>query len=139
MLETFGVTVLLVEDDDVDAEAVNRMFQKMGVRADLVHASSGVEGLQVLRDYHQEDSKKQCVIFLDLNMPGIDGHGFLAQLREDDRLRKTPVFVLTTSDHAWDVERAYEKNVAGYFTKPRLNELISALESYIRGAELPAI
>jgi CheY-like chemotaxis protein len=139
MPETIGVNVLLVEDDDVDAEVVDRMFKKLGVQAQLTHVNSSGDGLRVLRDFQRSESGKQCVIFLDLNMPGVDGHGFLAELRKDDRLRKTPVFVLTTSDHSRDIERAYDKNVAGYFTKPRLDELISALNAYIRGAELPAI
>ena len=133
------VTVLLVEDDDLDAEAVRRSFSKNAVTAELQRAASGSEALEILQAYTPAEEGNVCIVFLDLNMPGVNGHDFLAALREDDRLKKTPVFVLTTSDHARDVEQAYAKNVAGYFTKARLGDLVTVLNHYIEGARLPSL
>jgi CheY-like chemotaxis protein len=137
MSNSENVTVLLIEDDDVDAEAVKRSFRKKGIGADLQRAENGAQALEILRSTCTADEKAFRIIFLDLNMPGVNGHEFLAQLREDAKLKKTPVFVLTTSDHVRDVELAYERNVAGYFTKPHLDDLLAVLDSYLDGALLP--
>ena len=133
------VTVLLVEDDDLDAEAVKRSFGKNSVSAELQRAENGAAALEMLNNYTPAVAGNFCIVFLDLNMPGINGHDFLAKLREHERLKKTPVFVLTTSDHARDVEKAYAKNVAGYFTKSHLDDLVTVLSKYIDAARLPSL
>ena len=112
---------------------------KHQVRAKLERASSGGEALSLLQNQIVTDQSPPLIVFLDLNMPGVNGHEFLESLRANDRLRKTTVFVLTTSDHARDIEKAYDQNVAGYFTKPSLNELLDVLNSYISGARLPKL
>lgn len=135
------VTVLLVEDDDLDAEAVRRSFDKNEVPAKLQRAESGLQALDILRSFNTSDrhDEKACIVFLDLNMPGVNGHEFLAELRSDTRLKKIPVFILTTSDHARDIEKAYAQNVAGYFTKSHLSDLIVVLNQYIDSARLPSL
>ncbi|MFC6616652.1 response regulator [Deinococcus radiophilus] len=55
---------------------------------------------------------------LDLNMPVMNGHAFLEQAKQDERLRDIPVLVLSTSDHADDVQRAYQAHASGYLVKP---------------------
>ncbi|TWT50229.1 Response regulator rcp1 [Rubripirellula amarantea] len=132
-------TVLLVEDDDLDAEMVNRAFKKSDVPVRLERAVDGKSALSMLHNELSIAKEHPLIVFLDLNMPGVNGHEFLERLRNDDTLRSTTVFVLTTSSHARDVERAYEKNVAGYFTKPQLSHLIGVLKSYSQGAELPKL
>ncbi|KAA1259411.1 Response regulator rcp1 [Rubripirellula obstinata] len=135
------VTVLLVEDDDLDAEAVRRSFDKNEVPAKLQRAESGLQALDILRAFNTSDRQDEnaCIVFLDLNMPGVNGHDFLTELRSDPRLKKIPVFILTTSDHARDIEKAYAQNVAGYFTKSHLSDLIVVLNQYIDSARLPSL
>jgi CheY-like chemotaxis protein len=81
------------------------------------------------------------LILLDLNMPRMGGIEFLKELRGDPELRRTLVFVMTTSAAEEDRERAYEYNVAGYVLKDRPRQTfvqsIAALESYWRTIELP--
>jgi len=81
-------------------------------------------------------------VLLDLNMPRMGGIEFLAELRADPSLRRTIVFVMTTSAAEEDRLRAYEKNIAGYVVKHRLGqsflESISMLEHYWRVIEFPA-
>jgi CheY-like chemotaxis protein len=81
------------------------------------------------------------LILLDLNMPRMGGIEFLKQLRDDPLLRRTLVFVITTSSGDEDRRLAYEKNVAGYFLKrgPKggFLEAIGMLERYWRTIEFP--
>ncbi|PHQ31713.1 response regulator [Rhodopirellula bahusiensis] len=118
-------TFLLIEDDAVDAEAFRRAVKRNHVDCELVHASDGGEALQKLRDMVDENDDIGVLAFLDLNMPGLNGHEFLAEVRRDESLKRLAVFVVTTSRHKRDIALAYDKNVAGYFEK---DDLASVLE-----------
>ena len=108
------LNILLVEDDEIDAEQFKRELRKQGIGNPVFHVEDGVEGLAALRDGRVP---RPLVIVLDLNMPRMGGHEFLAELRADPSLRGTVVFVLTTSKDDVDVVRAYEQYVAGYVLK----------------------
>lgn len=112
------VTVLLVDDDDVDVRVVRRAFQKAGVTNEMVVARDGIEALERLRGTEDEPAiAKPVLVLLDLNMPRMTGLEFLQELRADPQLHHTIVFVLTTSDDQADRMAAYDKNVAGYLLK----------------------
>jgi len=70
-------------------------------------------------------------------MPRMDGMELLQELRADDSLKQSIVFMLTTSDRDRDVARAYEHNVAGYFLKDDLSPLIQTLSPYCQGNTFP--
>ncbi|EGF29635.1 response regulator [Rhodopirellula baltica] len=118
-------TFLLIEDDAVDAEAFRRAVKRNQVDCELVHASDGGEALEKLRSMVNENDDIGVLAFLDLNMPGLNGHEFLAEVRRDESLKRLAVFVVTTSRHKRDIALAYDKNVAGYFEK---DDLASVLE-----------
>ena len=91
------VTVLLVDDDKVDAMAVKRSFRALGIDNPVVEAHNGIEALQRLRGENgHEPVPSPYLILLDLNMPQMGGLEFLAELRADARLRQALVFVMTT-------------------------------------------
>ncbi len=121
------IEILLVEDDDLDAEACRRALRKQFVDANLHLAGDGAEALQLLRERAHQSGMNDVLVFLDLNMPGMNGHEFLAKLRADAELQRTSVFVLTTSDHDRDIQMAYGQNVAGYFLKSEIDSLIAAI------------
>ncbi|MEM1226156.1 MAG: response regulator [Planctomycetota bacterium] len=133
------LTILLLEDDDLDAEAVYRACRKHDFDARMERAADGAAGLELARDLVQRDDGPPFVIVLDLNMPGMNGHEFLELIRSDERLSPLPVFVLTTSSHERDVRLAYRHHVAGYFTKEHLADLIIALKSFRQGAIFPDV
>ena len=118
-------TFLLIEDDAVDAEAFRHAVKRNQVDCELVHASDGGEALEKLRNMVDENDDIGVLAFLDLNMPGLNGHEFLAEVRRDESLKRLAVFVVTTSRHKRDIALAYDKNVAGYFEK---DDLASVLE-----------
>jgi CheY-like chemotaxis protein len=81
------------------------------------------------------------IIFLDLNMPRMNGLEFLEALRADEGLTHSVVFVLTTSKSDEDLVAAYRKHVAGYIFKQHMDrnflEVIGLIEHYWRLVELP--
>ena len=125
-----NVSFLLVEDDEIDVEVFRRAMRKQSLDANLRHAKDGGEALQMLRESHSTHCDEQLV-FLDLNMPGMNGHEFLAELRADPELRNTIVFVLTSSDHDRDIRMAYERNVAGYFLKSEMESFVTTISHYV--------
>ncbi|MEM8865338.1 MAG: response regulator [Planctomycetota bacterium] len=136
------VTILLVEDDKIDAEAIRRAFIKARIANPLEVVFDGVEALKRLRGTDGVEKMQQpYLILLDLNMPRMNGIEFLEEIREDDDLRSSIVFVLTTSDDDRDKLAAYDKQVAGYMVKSKAGEdfvkLISMLDHYWRVVEMP--
>lgn len=107
--------ILLVEDDVVDAMTFKRALEDLHIRNEIVHSANGEEALEYLRD---ENNEEPCFIFLDLNMPRMNGVEFLEIAKGDERLRRIPVVVLTTSDSEKDVVESFELSVAGYMVKP---------------------
>lgn len=137
------VSILLIEDDDVDAEAVERAFARAKIANRIRRARDGLEGLQMLRGTDgKERIPRPYVILLDLKMPRMNGLAFLDALRVSDDLHDSVVFVLTTSDADQDIAAAYEKCIAGYVVKSRVGEsfadLIGMLDYYWRVVQLPA-
>lgn len=131
-------TILLVDDDDIDAITVERAFKKLMIVSPIVRAKDGVMALELLRDGLVP---KPYIILLDLNMPKMGGLEMLEELRKDERLNKSIVFVLTTSKDDEDKVAAYNYNVAGYILKEKahngFDNLVKLLDYYWRVVELP--
>ncbi|KQM18891.1 two-component system response regulator [Novosphingobium sp. Leaf2] len=137
-----GVTVLLVDDDDVAIEGVMRSFRKHEVPCRVVTAGEGREALSVLNGTHAtKHIETPVIVLLDLNMPVMDGFQFLDALRADPELKRTVVFVLSTSAREQDRCRAYDGHVAGYMVKsavgPQFARLADFISKYTRTQELP--
>lgn len=138
------VKILLVEDDDIDVEMIHRAFKKAKISNPIVHATDGMEALKILRGVDgQEKMVSPYLILLDLNMPRMNGIELLEELRSDEELKSSIVFVLTTSDDDRDIIDAYNYHVAGYMVKSRAGddflELISMLNHYWRVIEFPPV
>ena len=132
------VSILLVEDDDVDAMAMERAFSKLRVCNPLHRVFDGVHALELLKS---RAISKPYIVLLDLNLPRMNGLEFLEQLRNDPELTQSVVFVLTTSKSDIDKIDAYSKHVAGYIVKENLSDgytgVVDLLEHYWRIVELP--
>jgi CheY-like chemotaxis protein len=141
-MKTDTVTILLVDDDKVDAMAVKRSFRALKIANPIIEAHDGIAALERLRGENGvEKLQPPYLVLLDLNMPRMGGIEFLDALRRDPELRATLVFVMTTSAAEEDRIRAYDKNIAGYILKHRPGqtflESISMLEHYWRVIEFP--
>ena len=130
--------ILLVEDDEIDVMTVKRALRDLNVSNPLAVATNGEEALALLRN---SKSFKPAIILLDLNMPRMSGLEFLRELRSDDALRDSVVFVFTTSNAEEDKAAAYALNVAGYMLKTdgteQFSKRLEMITQYIDICELP--
>jgi CheY-like chemotaxis protein len=115
-------TILMVEDSPEDYETTIRAFKESGLANPIMHCEDGDEALDFLysRNEDSEFAKTMLpgLILLDLNLPGTDGREVLQKIKTDDRLKKIPVIVLTTSNDERDIERCYEYGANSYVPKP---------------------
>ncbi|MEJ2680427.1 MAG: response regulator [Gammaproteobacteria bacterium] len=140
--KTRPLNILLVEDDDGDAKAVKRTFSKAKVVNPIVRAIDGIEALEILRgESGKEKIPTPYILLVDLNMPRMNGIQFVQELRKDPELKKSIVFILSTSKSEEDKAKAYELNVAGYIVKETAGQdflnLVSMIDSYWKLVELP--
>lgn len=141
--DTSVVTILLVEDDDGDAKAVRRAFAKAKIGNPIVRVEDGIEALAVLRgEGSVERVKPPALLLVDINMPRMNGIELVRALREDAELRRTVVFLLTTSKREEDIAAAYDLNVAGYIVKQNAGndflKLVGMIDNYWKVVEMPA-
>lgn len=133
------VTILLVDDDDVDVMGVQRALKKLKILNPIVRARDGIEGLELLRD--PQAVKRPYIVLLDLNMPRMSGLEMLAELRKDSALSSAVVFVLTTSKADEDKVEAYQQHIAGFIIKSQVGDgflrVMEMLDHYWRVVELP--
>ena len=133
-------SILLVEDDEVDAIMTQRALNDLKVANKLVHKVNGQDALDYLRS---QDNQKPCVILLDLNMPRMNGFEFLKIVKVDDALKRIPVVVLTTSDDDQNVVDSFNLHVAGYIVKPvdykQFIEAMRTLDMYWTLSRLPIV
>jgi CheY-like chemotaxis protein len=139
MPATKPITILVVDDDDVDVMGVARALKKLKILNPIVRARDGVEALELLRTPGAVE--RPYLILLDLNMPRMNGIEMLAALRADSALSSAVVFVLTTSEDDRDKLAAYAQNIAGYIVKKQVGDgftqVMEMLDHYWRVVELP--
>jgi len=132
--------ILLIEDDVVDVMALKRAFRDLKVLHPLHVAGNGEEALE-----HLQDPKRPMpgLILLDLNMPRMNGIDLLKVLKADDRLRRIPVIVLTTSKEQSDRLETFNRGIAGYMVKgidyPEFIEVVRTIQRYWDTSELPPL
>jgi CheY-like chemotaxis protein len=143
MREPQTVQLLHVEDDDLCLMGMNRAFKAAKIVNPVSFAHDGIEALEMLRGTNGRPRlPRPLLILLDLNMPRMNGIEFLEELRKDGELKKSIVFVMTTSDADEDKVKAYNLGVAGYILKSNpanaFLEATALLDTYCRVVEFPA-
>ncbi len=116
---TNPVEILLVEDNPGDVRLTKEALKESKVRNAIHVAEDGVEAMAFLnRAIEDEDTPIPDLILLDLNLPRMDGRETLAQIKSNERLRRIPVVILTTSEDDTDILRAYDLHANCYVQKP---------------------
>ncbi len=136
MTDSRALTILLVEDDEVDVKALKWTFDKLRIANPMKVARDGVEAWEILQTL-----PRPFLIITDINMPRMNGLELLRKIRNSDELRDSIVFVLTTSNEEQDKFDAYNLNVTGYMLKSDMGSsftrAIEMVENYWRVVELP--
>ena len=109
------MTVLTVDDSRTMRDMLKFALTNGGYR--VIQAVDGVHGLEVLE---QETLELEApnVIITDINMPNLDGFGFIEHVRKDDRFRFVPIIVLTTEADAEKKNKARQAGATGWVVKP---------------------
>jgi len=114
-----NLTLLLVEDNDIDVMVLQRLLRRQRIDLPIVHVTNGEEALELLRTPTGPTRlAPPYVILLDLNMPRMNGFEFLDELAGDPTFAEVPIFILSTSKNVHDQETAKGYRIRGYFVKP---------------------
>jgi CheY-like chemotaxis protein len=130
------VNILVVEDDEIDAKALLKAFQKLKIANPVSIAKDGIEGWETLQRL-----PRPFLLILDINMPRMNGIELLRKIRANAEYRDSIVFILTTSTDEKDKFEAYNLNAAGYMLKSDMGmsfvRAIEMVERYWRVIEFP--
>jgi two-component system response regulator len=114
--------ILLVEDNPDDVELTVMALKESKITNPVVIASNGVEALDYLfgtgSHAGRDASAQPVVVLLDIKLPLLSGKDVLKRMREDDRTRRTPVVMLTSSDEREDIATTYDLGANSYVRKP---------------------
>lgn len=113
------VIILLVEDNEGDIVLTVEALREAKIHNKVFVVRDGEEALSYLyREGRYVDAEMPDIIFLDINLPRIDGKEVLAKIKNDDRLKFIPVVILTTSESENDIMESYSNHANCYITKP---------------------
>jgi two-component system response regulator len=129
------IDILLVEDSPTDVLMAQEAFAETQVHHTLHVVEDGVEAMAFLHHEGQYASEpRPDLILLDLNLPRKDGREVLAEIKADERLKRIPVVILTTSRNEHDVRNAYGLHANCYITKPvdfgQFLEVVKSIEDF---------
>jgi two-component system, chemotaxis family, response regulator Rcp1 len=130
-----SVRILLVEDNPADADLTRESLEGSARPVELSVATTGTEAVDYIRKRGQfASATTPDLILLDLNLPGIDGKGVLAEIKQHAECKRVPVSVLTSSISEKDVVQSYELGANCYIVKPldfkSFQATIRALENF---------
>ena len=113
-------TVLLVEDDPGDQKLIKVSMKNQRIANELYIVGSGEEAMDFLyhRGNYSAETPLPDLILLDLKMPGMGGKEFLRRIKQDEKMKKIPVIILTSSDSEKDILDSYNLQASGYVKKP---------------------
>lgn len=112
------ISFFLVDDDIDDTFLFQEVLNDVAPQIVLRTAANGQEAFDALKTMALEDAVLPDLIFLDLNMPRMDGKQCLGLLKENEQLQHIPVIMYTTSSHSRDIEEAMQKGAVSFITKP---------------------
>ena len=124
--------ILLVEDDPRDVELTLTALEEYNLANEVTVVRDGQQALDYLYcrgEFSARASENPAVLLLDLKLPKVDGLEVLQQVKSDDRLKRIPVVVLTSSHEEVDMMRSYELGVNAYVVKPvDFHEFVNAVK-----------
>ncbi len=112
--------ILLVEDNPDDELLTTRALKKSNIANEVITAHDGVEALEYLFETNPSGELQPlpAVILLDLKLPRVDGLEVLRRIRGNERTKRLPVVILTSSDEESDLVEGYQLGANSYVRKP---------------------
>lgn len=120
--------ILLIDDDEDDQEIFLTALECTGKPVQCIVLDSARKALSKIVTGDVETD----LIFLDLNMPLMNGQQFLTEIKKEEKLRDIPVIILSTSSNAATIEQVRHLGAYQFFTKPgRFEDLVGILEQVL--------
>lgn len=121
-------SILYIDDDTDDQEFFQIALRSVNGDISLHTAKNGLDAFDKLGNM----ASKPGLIFLDLNMPLMDGKQFLGKIKNDPQLKHIPIAIYTTSSAITDKEQAMQMGASYFITKPnKINDIARILEKVI--------
>ena len=117
MTNSNPVKIVMVEDDHGHAKLIEKNIRRANISNEIVHFDHGQPALDYLFS-EEVRANGPMLILLDLNLPDMSGTDILAEVKRDERLKRAPVVVLTTTDDKTEIQRCYDLGCNVYITKP---------------------
>ena len=137
------VAILLAEDDPGHARLIEKNLRRANVTNPIITVGDGQAALDYLFDRAATDAQPNpaLLVLLDLNMPVLDGYQVLERMKADERTKRIPVVILTTTDDPREVSRCYDLGCNVYVTKPvdyeQFSEAIRKLGLFLSVVAIP--
>lgn len=130
-----SIEILLVEDNPGDVRLTQEALNDTKLKNNLHVVMDGAEAIAFLRNEGRyAEAPRPDIILLDLNLPKKDGREVLEDIKSDDRLKRIPVVILTTSEDEKDVLVSYNLHANCYITKPvdlnRFIDIVKSIENF---------
>lgn len=116
-MNALPVTIIMIEDDEGHARLIEKNIRRASVNNEIRHFLDGTSALDHLLHADKREHGPLLVL-LDLNLPDMSGIDILARIKQDERTRRAPVVVLTTTDDQCEIQRCYDLGCNVYITKP---------------------
>lgn len=123
--------ILIIDDSLLDRKLLMNVLKKAGFTNEILQASNGEEGIKKMYEYMQEI----CLIFLDWQMPNMDGIEVLKATRSISGIKDIPIVMVTASGSEANKKVAWDANpdLAGYVVKPyTAASLVRTIEPYLK-------
>jgi CheY-like chemotaxis protein len=138
------VSILLVEDDPGHAMLIEKNLRRAGVINEIIRLNDGGQAVDFLfkeGEYADDRNPSPLLVLLDLNLPVLDGCQVLQRIKADDRTRRIPVAMLTTTDSPYEIARCYDLGCNIYIVKPveyeKFSEAIRNLGLFLAIVRIP--
>jgi CheY-like chemotaxis protein len=113
------VNIIMIEDDEGHARLIEKNIRRAGINNEICHFVEGGRAVDYIFNHPSGPAQNgPALILLDLNLPDMSGVDILDKVKSDERLRATPVVVLTTTDDKHEIQRCYDLGCNVYITKP---------------------
>ena len=107
--------LLIIEDSDEDFEMISIILKDLNPQLQFTRYDDGMTAYEFISD---RKNRIPDLVFLDLNLPEMDGREFILKIKQDPQLKRVPIIAFTTSNNPKDVNFCYEHGINAYVTKP---------------------
>lgn len=128
-----NVHILLVEDNEGDILLTVEALEESKIANNITVARDGQEALNTLEEGFKMNNLPDLIL-LDINLPKLNGHEVLEQLKSNDNFKHIPVIILSTSSSEMDILKSYKNHANCFITKPveidEFSKAIASLEDF---------